>query len=111
MSETTTPDPVPGWMAQLTRYMALPDGQDGVTILQEEAGHLIYDDEVEALLRQIAAEQAATCEWREDRTGEFWHTGCGEAFFFDTYGPKENGQKFCAYCGKRLIEATSEVSS
>jgi len=58
MSETTTPDPVPGWMAQLTRYMALPDGQDGVTILQEEAGHLIYDDEVEALLRQIAAEQA-----------------------------------------------------
>lgn len=35
---------------------------------------------------------------------EIWETDCGEAFVFETDGPKENKMKFCCYCGKPLTE-------
>lgn len=35
----------------------------------------------------------------------FWATECGNAFEFNDGGPKENGAKFCMYCGLRLAAA------
>lgn len=41
-----------------------------------------------------------TCDWLDD--GEFWETGCGEAFQFTDAGPRENRFSFCPYCGCAL---------
>jgi len=57
MSETTTTDPVPGWMQQLERY-GIAIEHDLAVPFPEPDGTFIYASEVEALLRQIAAEQA-----------------------------------------------------
>lgn len=43
------------------------------------------------------------CTWAADIDGN-WETACGEAFFFENGGPKENGCRFCSYCGKPLHE-------
>ena len=45
-----------------------------------------------------------TCEWREDSSGDFWDTACGEAFSFIADGPRENKMRFCPYCGRALKE-------
>lgn len=42
-----------------------------------------------------------TCSWSADEDGT-WETECDELFQFTTDGPKENGFKFCPYCGARL---------
>lgn len=47
------------------------------------------------------------CDWVEDEEGN-WFTGCGNAFTFNDGGPRENGAKFCAYCGARLIATRYE---
>ena len=57
MSETTTPDPVPGWMQQLERY-GIAIEHDLAVPFPEPDGTFIYASEVEALLRQIAADYA-----------------------------------------------------
>jgi hypothetical protein len=48
-----------------------------------------------------------TCEWREeDDDGGPWNTDCGQMFTFTDDGPKENGFKYCCYCGRRLDPVT-----
>ena len=45
------------------------------------------------------------CVWTEDTWyGEVFDTDCGEKWVFETDGPKQNGMKFCCYCGKPLKE-------
>jgi len=48
-----------------------------------------------------------TCEWH---TLEYdtWGTRCGNTheFFYD--GPKENGHKYCPYCGRKIVVIESE---
>jgi hypothetical protein len=43
-----------------------------------------------------------TCEWTEDDDG-VWHTGCGNAHQFNDGTPAQNGQRFCGYCGSKLV--------
>lgn len=45
-----------------------------------------------------------TCGWTTPPDPDFdvWDTGCGNAFEFNADGPKENGFKFCPYCGGEL---------
>lgn len=47
------------------------------------------------------------CTWTPDSDPDFsmWETACGNAWEFTTEGPKENGVKFCPYCGKPLVIA------
>lgn len=42
------------------------------------------------------------CEWEETNNGEVWVSECGESFFFDTYGPIENGFRYCPFCGDAI---------
>lgn len=42
------------------------------------------------------------CTWTEDADG-VWETECKNAYQFVDGGPFENGQCFCAYCGKPLV--------
>ena len=44
---------------------------------------------------------AHTCDWREDEDGNYW-TACGRGFSITEGTPKQNGMKFCCYCGKPL---------
>jgi len=43
------------------------------------------------------------CQWTYDEEHDVYDTGCGEAFSITDGTPKENGMKFCTYCGKKLI--------
>ena len=57
----------------------------------------------EGIARAAKAEGKTFCRWTEDEDDECWDTGCGGRFEFIEGGPKENGAKFCLYCGKRLV--------
>lgn len=48
-----------------------------------------------------------SCHWTQDEDG-IYHTGCGNAFTFDSGTAAENRAKFCQYCGGDLI-ATEHV--
>lgn len=45
----------------------------------------------------------STCEWRQDEDGN-WDTACGDKHIYIDGTPKENGAKFCCYCGAKLKE-------
>lgn len=42
------------------------------------------------------------CEWQYDEWHNNWNTGCGEAHVFIADGPRQNGYKYCPYCGGKL---------
>ena len=44
---------------------------------------------------------AHNCGWGEDEDGNYWTT-CGHGFSIIDGTPKQNGMKFCCYCGKPL---------
>lgn len=46
------------------------------------------------------------CVWTYQDAAEYlyWETSCGSAFYFEDGTPSENGQRFCGYCGKPLVE-------
>ena len=66
---------------------------------------------VDRLLKEQHKKQLSTaiggavvpCTWEEDQDGN-WQTDCGNSFCLDSGTPLENGMKFCAYCGKTLLE-------
>ena len=43
------------------------------------------------------------CTWTEDADGN-WESGCGDLFGFMPDGPRQNGFRYCPYCGKALDE-------
>ena len=45
------------------------------------------------------------CIWvADDENGDVYETQCGEMFTFIGGGVKENGAKYCQYCGKKIKE-------
>ncbi len=44
------------------------------------------------------------CAWCVDDDG-VWYTDCGHMWQFESGGPRENGTKFCQYCGGRISGA------
>jgi hypothetical protein len=45
------------------------------------------------------------CVWKPDSDGTY-QTSCGQAFVFNLCGPRENGARFCLYCGGVLQHDT-----
>lgn len=46
-----------------------------------------------------------TCIWEEVDEGSYYEAGCNQkGFSFNDGTAKENGFKFCPFCGKPLIE-------
>ena len=41
------------------------------------------------------------CGWNSDDDGTY-HTGCGQLFVLNDGTPRENGMRFCCYCGGGL---------
>jgi len=56
-------------------------------------------------ITQLEAERDALvlrvgiCEWKYDEIMDVWHTSCGNAWQFNSDGPKENECAYCMYCG------------
>lgn len=48
--------------------------------------------------------QNETCAWEYWAHGEYWETGCDNAFVLNDGTPKENGMIFCPYCSHRIEE-------
>ena len=56
------------------------------------------------------SKKTKTCVWDQEEEG-WWATDCDNAFVFEDGNPIENGFKFCAYCGKKLVcKILEEVS-
>jgi hypothetical protein len=53
--------------------------------------------------------EPATCTWtRGEYEDTVWATSCSQLFILDDGTPADNDMKFCAYCGKPLVEAQPE---
>jgi hypothetical protein len=56
----------------------------------------------------LSPDIAPVCDWRQDTWDDLdsntYNTSCGEAFSITEGKPSENRMKFCAYCGKPLVE-------
>lgn len=56
---------------------------------------------------RLQAELDKTCKWtpNESYDDEYcWETECGKAFSINEGTPIDNGMKYCAYCGGKLLE-------
>lgn len=96
-----TPPPAPDDLVRGLRDRARHARAERNAIATRDAWHFEQAaDAIEALRACVQHE----CRWTHDADTESWDTGCGEKFHFETDGPKENGQKFCGYCGGKLIE-------
>ena len=47
-----------------------------------------------------------TCLWTYQDIEDYWDTECQKAFTISEGTPKENGFKFCPFCGKVIQERT-----
>lgn len=57
----------------------------------------------EAVMGAETPPQEPVCHWKQDDDGN-WDTGCGHTFVFENGTPSENRQRFCGYCGAKLVE-------
>lgn len=53
-------------------------------------------------LERVVSQRRETCQWTEDENGPH-ETECGHAFEFMNDGVKENGFKYCCFCGGAII--------
>jgi hypothetical protein len=61
-------------------------------------------------IKELESQMNRECVWTVDTIGYedtpediFWRSGCGMAYVFASSGVKENGFKFCPFCGGRLV--------
>lgn len=112
---------VNGLREDLTRRAALAEKVSGVpgVVLEaaEQTQRYIAQQQIQISFEQecmanfvLGLRGGVPCEWTGDADG-VWHTGCGNAFFFDDGGgPVEHKQAFCGYCGGTLKEGLREES-
>lgn len=50
------------------------------------------------------------CHWFYDEHDEMFNTDCGQSFVFFGGGPRENGFRFCPYCGDTIPQAVEETT-
>ena len=55
-----------------------------------------------AILRLL--KKVGVCEWKYDEDCDCYETSCSQSWCFETGGVKENEQRYCGYCGKRIKE-------
>ena len=58
-------------------------------------------DILERKIKELERKNKEVCIWRESDEG-FYETNCGNGYTIITGTPKENGMKYCTYCGKKL---------
>lgn len=48
------------------------------------------------------------CVWTYDDSNDCWETGCNNVSAVIEGTPKDNGMKYCPYCGRKLEEIINE---
>ena len=94
-----------------------------VTVALQREGGAFYQDVPNHIRALVAGHQQMAvlnealfkdCRWSIDDIGgdSVYETQCGHSFYFDdASGAEENGFRFCAYCGGKLVEVkTSEAT-
>jgi hypothetical protein len=72
-------------------------------------------DEVKSLrarVKEIDGKGESVCPWVEDSGPDgdpYYSTSCGGEFIMLEGGLKDNEFKFCAYCGKKIVELAKPV--
>ena len=63
--------------------------------------------EIERLKAQAPAKQGAgsECVWDYDELHDMWETACGQAWCCLEGTLKDNGIRFCPFCGKAIADA------
>lgn len=49
------------------------------------------------------------CTWSFDSEGEYYDTMCGQAYTIIAGTPKDNGMKYCTYCGHPIVEIKTDT--
>jgi hypothetical protein len=108
MSEDTRQTPPPTFTAEQCDEIAAYQRELAESAALEGAITDAKEHRESADVAQYAASlqrrEDATCEWKEDEDGN-WHTSCDEMFTFIDGKPRENYYKFCAHCGRHLVES------
>ena len=118
----TKPNPIPAQDFARVRAMASVIA-DAVGLL-EGVDPNATKETAAALMRVLALAEGAvaasgsppspkSCRWTvqdEDMGGQF-ATECGKLWMFTTDGIKENGAKFCPYCGGSITEGAASSGS
>lgn len=55
--------------------------------------------------QRLSVRLRLVCIWTRDNEYGYFSTGCGETFCLEDGTPKQNGLKFCCYCGSKLEQA------
>lgn len=92
MSERPTPE------TDAVEFEVIDDYECGINVVSSTLARKLERD-----LAEAKANASRTCQWTEDEDGN-WDTGCGECFSFADGKPSQNKQRFCGYCGGRLVE-------
>jgi len=57
-----------------------------------------------AEFERLQQERSGICNWTYEDNNNYWQTDCGDEFVLEDGTPKDNGMRFCVYCGKPLAE-------
>lgn len=64
--------------------------------------HIKIDEAIQTI-RELQSESDEVCEWKLfDEEANAYNTTCGGAFWLNSDGPKDNGFKYCPYCGRKI---------
>jgi hypothetical protein len=67
------------------------------------------DDVVSTPVEPLSAD--AACAWTWQEGDEVWATSCGNMFALDAGTPKDNGMRWCCYCGGALDATAGKETS
>jgi hypothetical protein len=103
--------PAAGSVSELQAVARTAERWGYVVVHRSEWTRILHQRLPEGNIVQPAAGSDAlreACPWTPDDDGVY-HTGCGNAFFFDTGTADENRAHFCQYCGKPLSAQTPDT--
>lgn len=65
--------------------------------------HIKATDKAIRTIRDLQSKSEEVCEWKLfDEETNAYNTTCGGAFWFNDVSPKDNGFKYCPYCGRKI---------
>ena len=63
----------------------------------------IFMDTDDIIIRKLEANKDDVCEWKlEDEEANLYLTGCQQRQLLFEGTPKENGYRYCPYCGNEI---------
>lgn len=65
--------------------------------------YMIYVNNAIQTIQEFQSKSEEACEWTLfDEETNAYNTTCGGAFWLNDGSPKDNGFKYCPYCGRKI---------